>query len=353
MFNRNILAIDIGSKNIKMVVGRKQGSGVLVDKGFLLPTPLYSFNDGTIQDIDSVKGVILNKLSSESIKVKNAVCTVNSTSAITREVELPYTKNEEEIDKMVRFELEQYLPVMLSDYVIDYKKVEDFTEENIKKTRFMVIALPKIIVEGYLELLKGIKLTPLALDISSNSVSKLFVKGVNINGENYSSNKTVAVIDMGYNYLNINIISNGTSQFSRIINLGGKDIDINIANHFNISLEDAEKKKTEDCNIDISIEDSNAKKMLSEIVMNSVDSWLQEIERLFKYYITRTTGNRIDEIYIYGGTSKLKGICNYIEERLSIPVSNIDSIGTVKTTKNVNSLDLSIYLNAVGSIIRK
>lgn len=352
MFNKRLLSIDIGKNNTKLVVGKQVGNNVSIEKVVTLPTPEGSYTDGNLIDSESMQGLIYNTLETEKIKVKKAVCTVNSTSLITREIILPYTKDNDEIDNMIRLELEQYLPIMLNDYVIEYKILEEFKENNVKKSKFLVVALPKSIIEKYLDMIRGLKLTPIALDINSNAVSKLFTYKDKINNENNSCDKTVAIIDIGYEQLSLNIISKGISRFFRIINYGGKDIDINIANHFNLSLQEAEERKKESCDLTKGIILTKSSEILNEIVKNNIDEWIREIEKLFKYYTTRSSGNRIDHIYVYGGNSKIKGISEHITNRLNIPTDKIESISSIRTNSKLENVELAFYLNAIGSIIR-
>ncbi|SHH46307.1 type IV pilus assembly protein PilM [Tepidibacter thalassicus] len=356
MFGSRVLSIDIGNKNTKIVVGRHQKNSVLVEKAMVIETPINSYRDGNILDIDSLKVVIREVLSREKIKTKKVICTVQSTSIITREIVLPVAKKEEEMKTMVQFEIEQYLPIIFDDYVVEYKILEEFTEEGIKKGRILVVALPKTIAEDYLKLINELKLTPLALDVSSNAISKLYESNVKINLENYSYDKTVSVIDIGHNYLNLDIISRGILQFSRIINIGSNDIDINIANTFNLSIEEAEKRKIEDAvlgNTELSENNLISSQILNDTLMSSIDGWIQEINRIFKYYLNRNRENKVEEIHLHGGGCEINGLLEYFEEKLNIPTLKIESMSNIKLNKTVRDIEINRYLNCIGSIIRR
>ncbi|WP_187296301.1 type IV pilus assembly protein PilM [Tepidibacter mesophilus] len=352
MFNNKVLSIDIGSKNIKIVVGKQSKNTVLVEKAVMIETPPNSYKDGNILNIEKLKSVITEYIQSQNIKTKKTIFTVQSTLIINREITLPVAKKEEEMDTMVRFEIEQYLPIMFDEYVIEYKILETFIEEGIKKGRIIVAALPKTIAEDCLKFIKELNLTPVALDMNSNAISKLCESEVIINDENSSLDKTVAVIDIGHNHINLNMISNGIVEFSRIIPVGSNEIDINIANMLNLSLEEAEKRKIENSNLNnnnslISLE------MLNDVVKDSVNNWIQEIRRLFRYYENTKRDNRIEEIYLYGGGSQTKGLEDYFKKELNIEVAKIEKMSNIKLGKEEQDIKLSQYLNCIGSIIRK
>ena len=345
------VSIDLGNKSIKIVEGKEKGNCLIIDRAFTIATPINSFNDGQILDKENLKSAIYGALEAFKIKSKKAVCTLESTSIITREISLPYAKDEE-MDTMVKYEVEQYLPIMLDDYVVEYKIIDKFEEEDIKKCRVLVAAIPKLIVENFLKLLHEIKLKPLALDLNSNAISKIFNKKLKINDNIYNLNETIAVLDIGYRFISIDIISKGIPQFSRLINSGGKDIDINIANHFNLSLEESEKRKIADCNLEVSQGLTKSAIILNDAVKSSVDNWITEIQRVFQYYQTRTTGNKIDYIYLHGGSSNLKGLENYMKDAIQIKIQKINDINGVKFCKGTKNFDVENYLNTIGAIIR-
>ena len=139
---------------------------------------------------------------------------------------------------------------------------------------------------------------PIALDIHSNAAAKLFPKTASINGEDLDISKTLAYIDFGYRSISIHILSKGKLEFSRMINLGAREMDEEISITCNLSLSQAEKKKIQEA--DLNPEDYNELMADSfhDIICSQTDIWLAEIQKVFQYYISRTTGNHI-EVFIY------------------------------------------------------
>lgn len=352
MYSRKVLAIDIGTSNIKIVVGKQLNKAIFVEKAYMLPTPLNAYDDGQLLMTEKLQQDIHDLLTTEKIKVKRAICTVESSTIITREIVLPYAKPDE-LKNLVQFEIQQYLPIMMDEYLVEYKIIEEFMEEDIKKLKIQVAVLPKKIAGGYLTLLQSLKLQPVALDINNNAISKLFQYEVNINNENSSSQKTVAVIDLGRSQINLSIIDKGIQRFSRIIPQGGKNIDISIANSFNLSVKEAEEKKIQHASLENLTDELSSYDMVNELIRSGVDIWIEDIQRVFKYYTSRTSGNKIDEIYVYGGSSKIKGLSKFINNALNIPTFKIEEISNIKYAKELEMKDLDYYLNAIASIIRR
>ncbi len=352
MLSNGILAIDFGTKNIKIAQGKNQFGNIVINNLYTIPTPRDSIKDGKIIDSLSLMKCLNDFMAQNGIKAKKAIVTIQSTSVITRELTLPYAKDEA-LKNMVQFEVEQYLPIMLNEYVIEHRILEEFTEEEAKKLKILVAAMPLDISKSYFEFIKALKLRPIALDIHTNSISKLFDKNIKINDENYSTDKTVAVIDIGNTYINLSIIKDGIHEFSRLIEQGGREIDIEIANSFNLALDEAEEKKIEHDSIEAASESLTSSSMINEIIRSSINEFIDGIRRLFQYYTSRSHGNKVDQIFLYGGSSKIKGLLQYFSSNLNITTARIENISNIKLSKNIEDGDLEYYLNAIASIKRR
>ncbi|MCB2298711.1 type IV pilus assembly protein PilM [Clostridium tagluense] len=359
MFNSKVLSLDIGSKNTKIVLGSQSKKNIIVEKAITIITPLGCYNDGNILDITKFKSEISDILQAENIKCKSIIITSKGTSVITRDIEIPVAKKEE-MYAIIKFQMEKYLPIMFDDYIMQYKILQEFEDEGVKKAKVTVVVYPKTMAEGYYNLVKELKGNAVALDISSNSINKLFSEDTKVNDENYSLEDTVAVIDLGYDFINVNIIADGNVQFTRIINYGGSHIDIDIAKTLAISEEEAEQQKLEGCNLERQSLSDMQSSTINDIVKLQVRNWTEEIERMLNYYKNKEQGNKIDKIYIYGGSSNIKGIETFIGDALNLPVSKIQSLSNVNCSKINNTkldpfkvdMELSQYLNAIGAIIR-
>lgn len=344
MTQKNIVSIDIGSCKTKLVVGRQESNTVIIEKAVLLDTPPGCQKDGNLftlskeyeQLIDGISGA-LTKL---KLRIKNAAFTVQSTSIIRRELEMPRVKTND-LESMIRYEIEQYLPIDLSEYLIDYKVQEEKKEVSDSTMRVLIAAMPSEIASKHVELAGRIGLEPKVLDINSNAISKLF--------GDYDFNKTIALLDVGYNSINISIVSGGRFQFSRLIPCGASELITAVAEAYGVEAKEAEQKIISDADLKSTVDVGELNKILKSIV----DRWSDDIQRVFQFYKTRNSKNNIDEIYLYGGLSNLRGMPEYMTKTMNMPVRRIKTISSIKMDKHCDEINLEYFLNAIGAIIRK
>lgn len=358
IIKRDRVSIDIGSKNIKIVEGIYDGKVVSVKNLVTVPTPRDSYLDGDITDFVSLKNTLDAAIGNAGISSKEVIYTMQSKSIISREVELPSIV-EKDIKQMMAYQVEEYFPVNLSEYVMQSKVVEEIDTDDRKESKISVSILPKVMCEDYLNLTETMGLKPIALDMNDNAIYKLLSESFRTTGnEEDLANKTIATIDIGHNISNIVIIENGIFRFSRLIEVGGKDINRDIEQRLNIPQDEVERIKLNigsilSDNMDSdSEEESTQLESIKAVIQGSLSDLCEEIERIFRYHTGRSSGNRIDEIYIYGATSRMVDIEKYIERVLNIPTLKISQLNNVRLVKKYRDVEITQYANAIGAIMR-
>ena len=326
--DNNVISIDFGNKHIKCIVGKKRKNSIVISKAFRLEMPSDTFSDGEILNSKKLTEFMRESLDKEQVVTKKCIVTFNSSTTISREISLPYN-NSRDFKKLMKFEVQQHFPVALDEYITQYKIAEIYTDKDVKKARVFAYAISKEIVENYFTLINDIGLTPIAFDLHSNAIAKLFASSSLVNGLNYNKKGTVLLIDFGFKSINIEFISDGIKKFSRFLPI--------------FETEYLFGQKT----------DENAYEDMDQVVINNLyENWADEIERNIKYYTSRKMGNRIDNIFIHGGFSNLPNIEAKLFERIQIPVSKITELSGIKICNN-SKMNIANYLNSIGAIIER
>lgn len=302
-----MLGIEIGNFYTKLLVGDKKNK--FFGKRLMINTPSNVITNGKIIDINSLADVINETLKRNNIREKQVCFTISSSNNIIRDLELPLMK-EDEVEKALSYEIEQYIPDY-ENYVIDYRYLPNIAEKN-KTIRVLIASSPKDIIEKYVKLAEMLKLKLEAIDVYSNSIYKAYKK-VNL------AEGIVALIDIGAVVTNVTVIDNGNYIFSRSIEFGGNKVTQIIANSFNMDFEAAEKyKKTKRF-----VGEEDYKDIENAIIL-SFSEVFQQLSRIFDYYYA-TYHKNIQKIIMLGGTSKLLGLREYVEDYFKIPAFVVET----------------------------
>lgn len=345
--SRPVLSIDLGTNFIKVAEGKYQKDKLSLNKVVQIPTPEGCIADGKIINAQAIIDVLSFLIKENSIRAKDVIFTTNSSSIINRDILIPVVQ-EEEMETVIRYEIQQYLPINLDDYIIQFIVLDEIVDDTGAKLKINVTSFPERMANTYYNVVNALELNPYALDVTYNSINKL------ANYSKYTSNNgqiiggTVAFVDMGATSINVAIFKNGKLDFTRMIKSGGDNIDYALSQSLNMSIKSTESLKIKDGDLLRNSEED----ILNLTIRKSVDDILEELERILQFYSNKSNAT-IDKIYIYGGTSNLKNIELYIKNKLNISVDNIEDIPNIDiTSKDLINENLGQYLNAISAIIR-
>ena len=345
--DKEVIVFDIGTSSIKVLIGKFYRNKVVVRDCIIEKTPEGSVIDGAIINILALESVIKKIIEENDINIKDAICTTNSSSIINREIYIPKV-DKSEMDTVIKFEIQEYLPINLNNYIVQYIELGEEEVDGKEKIKVNVIAYPEKVARTYCEFIKNLGLKPYALDTTFNSLNKIVKVSKEINEYEYNDGDTLAFIDIGAASVNVNIYKDEKLDFTRLLKFGGNEIDEALKNKCNISQNAFERVKFQEVNL-IDLEEEGP----SAVVRDIIEKWTSEIDRIFKFYKSRDIGNKIDRIFIYGGVSKTKGIESYLSGRFATKVRRVKELSNVYFEDNRDGeASIEKYVNAIGALIR-
>lgn len=346
LLNKNIISIDLGSYEVKIIEAKINNNSIQVSKAISLLTPEGSYEDGHIKNAIVLREAIRTELKKHKISSKTAYLTIKSTAIITREIPFPIVDTKE-LDGMLKFQLAEYLPMDISRYVVQYKIIGKVFDGEKEKLNVLIVAIPKDIVEKHYYLLSDLNLKPEILDYQSNSASKLIWFTDTINDQIFVSDKTIAAIDLGYSNTNVSIIKNGKLQTSRAIEVGGEDLDNNILNLFDFTKEELNEKKYSIQDVsEIRGEYSDYNRLIN-VTKNTILSIIEKLETIIKYYVSKEIENEVNMILLYGGLSEINGVDKLFSDYFNINTVILNNLDKINIQANPNK-----YFNCISTLLR-
>lgn len=360
MIKKKYLAIDVGNSKTKIVHGGIEKDKIVVDNYFITDTPTGIIDDGKIKNLNGLVDFLKDSIKKSKIKDKNLVLSITGTGVIIRDIQLPKSTNEE-LEKMLEFEAQQYFPVELDNYIMDFKVLEELESVEGVLNRVLLVAVPKIQVDEYMKVHKKLKKEIAAIDIPADNISKVFFNENYIQKEHGNKDlpNEFAVLDLGAKTTGVYIFSSGNLKFSRILLSGSSDIDQLIAGQLSVDLKEGEEFKIRLGALiadDEFINPNSDGAIISNIIKPHINNILNDINRFIDFYNSRSTKNKLDKIYLCGGGSKLKGLDSYFKAYFNIPVEVMDckkfAVYNGKLVDRDFDKDFIFLVNAIGCIVR-
>ncbi|MCX7709601.1 MAG: pilus assembly protein PilM [Clostridia bacterium] len=355
--NEDVLCIDVGFRNIKVVeVSKEKDSRILVKKFALAATPSGAIANGSIRQTAKVADVIKKLISQQKMKAKSAKIIMSGTNIITH----IYLINKElntDLNTAVMRAVNYHLPFVGNDYKVEYKVLETIKKDNKEMCRVFVTAVPYVVIRSYVEVLKQLGLKALSIDIPSNSTAKLFSKvksGNPVTGiKDQEDHPTFAVIDFGSETTILNVLENWILTFNKVLLSGSSNIDEYLAKNLGVGLEEAERLKiTYGLKVPEGVSANECIRTVKSI-NEYIEGYSKRILACLDEYRKDSNGKEISKIFITGGGSQLHGFTEYLSSKLQLPVHPIysvdlqgiimsDGIEKTKLVFMANSLGISI-----------
>ncbi len=343
-----LVSLDIGSSDIKIVEGQVKGGKLKIYNMRKIKSPEDIIQDGELFNEESILLKLKEEMKTSGVRTKNIALVSSSSTIISREIIVPYVENNEELKTLVNYEIEQFLAINLNNYVIQFMRLEEVMVDEVRKEKIFTIIYPKNLIESYRNLAEKLLLNPYALDISNNSIRKLSSIADIYNVDLINKEESILYLDLGYKSVDLSIVNNNKLEFIRVMPIGGIEIDRFIADFNGISMEEAEEiKKTQ-----VEVGKHRKENQLNDGVVEVIEGWLEDLNRIIQFYTNKSNGKKISHIYLYGGTSKLRGIDEYVSLKTGIETTKIITANNIEFSKNVNTTTIEEYVNALGALVR-
>lgn len=330
---KDIVGIDVGSSSVKVVCLREaRGAFHLANLGIMPLTP-EAIVDNAIMDSPAVIDTINNLLGSMKIKAKRVATSVSGHAVIIRKINLP-VMTDAELDASIQWEAEQYIPFDISEVNIDFQILGPDPKDPAQMD-VMLVAAKKDFIDDYTAVFAEAGLEPVVMDIDCFAVENMF-------DYNYGfvEGEVVALINLGANATNVNVLRGDSSIFTRDIQTGGNLLNEELQKRLGVSYLEAERAKLGDREVaDVDPEE------VSQILSEAIENLVQEVQRSLDFFMATSSDDRISKIYLTGGLSSSDEVRSVLTQRLDIPVERIDPFRNVSFNDKQFDAD---YLEAVG-----
>lgn len=330
---RDIIGLDIGSKNIKVVQLKDVKGNYRLERLGIKEIEPELIVDGSILDSTRVVDAIRELLSSSDTKTKDVTLSVSGhSSVIIKRVSLPQM-SEDELDESIRFEAEQYIPFDIEDVNLDFQ-ILGLAEENMMDV--LIVAVKKDKINEYVSVVREAGLNPVIVDVDAFALENMYELNYEV-----KEDENIALVNIGASMININILKGGISVFTRDSSIGGNLLTEALQKEFTISYANAERLKQGETVEGISTDD------VIMVLNSAADDIISEISRSFDYFRDTTNYENIDEIILAGGVAMTNGFVSLLSERSGI------SVNIAEPFRNIEVSDIydSEYMNKVEPLI--
>ncbi|PIR96822.1 MAG: hypothetical protein COT91_04695 [Candidatus Doudnabacteria bacterium CG10_big_fil_rev_8_21_14_0_10_41_10] len=304
---KSAIGLDISDTMLRLMQLEKQSSGffpsafseVPLTKGIIQDSIIKNPEQLTKSILRGINQPVYGKYDSSFVAVS-----LSESKSFVRVISVP-KMSEEEAQEAVPFEAEQYIPLSADQVYMDFQILE-MPESNDGKMKVVIFATPKNLVDEYLKVVKNAKLKPFVAEVESASVARSLIS------ESENDTPTL-ILDISAVRSNLVIHDFGSLQFTSSLPVAGRTLTTQISQRMTISEEEAEKLKQQ---VGLLSQKDGGK--LKEILVPQLHSIVEAVKNAINFYREHSEGSReIKQILLCGGSSKLKGLTQFLNTELS------------------------------------
>lgn len=309
---KHLVGVDIGSSSIKVVELKEGRRGARTIVRFAYhPLPPQTIVDGHIINSAAVVDG-LEKLFHKQ-RNRDVALRVSGHSVIIKKITMP-VMTAAELREQINWEAEQHIPFDLTEVEIDWQVLQ--RREDQGQMDVLLVAAKKEEITDLTNLAIEAKLRPRVVDLDAFTVQNAYIAGYGP----LPQDKTIALIHVGASLTTLNILSRGTTAFTRDIANGGNQITEEIQRALGISAEEAEAYK---CGGDGR---GLVPREVPDIVNQVVEQLAGEIQRSLDFYLATSGEDEVHRVVISGGTANIRALQQAVEQRARVPVELLDPL---------------------------
>ena len=323
-FNNKAIGVDIDDRSIELVELKKQGSKAKLVNFSRQALPQGVVVNGLVKNPEQLKIYLLKAFAQAKpgpISPKNIALTLPEAQCYSLVASLDLTEKDIS-DEDIKQLIVKNLPLAFEELIFDYQIIQSSAKESL----IFLAGASKAAVKGWLDFFAGMDID---LDFIDNEVFAVARDLV------YLDNKQpICLVDIGSVRTNINIIQDSAIYYDSSLASGGHWFTKNIAQAFKLKLVTAERKKLQ----------LGLNQQIFPVLSKQLKSIAAEIRSAVDYYQDHY-GGAVKEVVMVGGSSRLRGLVEFLQENVGLPVS----LGKIKSMGDKLPLE---YFGAIGAAWR-
>ena len=298
------VGLDIGSGLVKAVVIDHGGPVPEIAKVVITPLQESAIVEGEVMDHDVVVDAIRKTVQLTGVaKVKGLVSAVGGRDVIVKKIAMERVK-EAQARELMRWEAEQHVPFDMDSVEIDFQILDP--EADGLDMNVLLVAAKRDLIEAKQQLLVDAGCPAAVMDVDSFALHNAFERN-----HPDAMHGTVALINIGHDVTNVNILDEGVPVLTRDLGIGTRRLREDLQREHGLTADEAEELLRSD----------QPSVLLDGAISMRGEELSLGLERAATFLATSSRNyGQVRAAYACGGGSRIPGLLPWLADRLRIPV---------------------------------
>ncbi|MBW8768467.1 MAG: type IV pilus assembly protein PilM [Gemmatimonadetes bacterium] len=328
---KTTVGLDIGSGLVKVAVIDHSKKQPELIKVAVVPLLADAIVEGEVMDPGIVAEAIQSALAAADVKGKHVVTAVGGRDVIIKRIQIERVK-EQQARELMRWEAEQHVPFDMESVELDFQ-ILDPDDDGVEMS-VLLVAAKRELIESKLRVLTDAGLEPGLVDVDAFALHNAFeinypdaMKGI------------VALVNIGHDVTNINILDDGVPILTRDITVGTRRFREDLQREQGISADEAQQL----------LQGYDRSAHLDAVIESRGEEIAVGIERAAAFLASSSrAASTVRAIYTCGGGARIPGLSDALADRLRVSVQQANPL----TNLNIRdgALD-SLVTDEVASLL--
>ena len=308
-----VVALDIGSSSI---AGAEIKDGRQLSRAAVEELPEGLVVDGEVAEPVDLANHIKRFWKDSKFSGRSVRLGVANQRVVVRMIELPAIDDPAEMRHTVDIEAAEHIPIPPDQAIIDYQSVGWFEDESGPRQRLVVVAAHREMIETLVSAVRRAGLRVDGIDLEAFVLIRSLVPTAP------RGDGAEVLCHIGAGATNIVVSVDRSSQFTRLVGLGGVDLTNAVADQTGLSPQEAEALKAA-CGLlgDVPAGwDQATVTRVRHALALAVRPLVQEIGRTIDFYRSQDFARPVERLVLSGGTALCSGLDKYVQQALGIEV---------------------------------
>jgi type IV pilus assembly protein PilM len=302
LFGRSRLSagLDIGSGIVKLVVidhSKSKPEIVQVATSPLVPDAIV---EGEVMDPVLVAETVRAIVENAGLKRKRVMASVGGHDVIVKKIPMDRMSHND-AREVIRWEAEQHVPFDMENVQLDFQILDP--DADSAQMAVLLVAAKRELIENRISLLTDAGLEPHVIDVESFALHNAFER-------NYPDIRDgmIALINIGHETTNVNLVSNGAPVLVRDIPFGTRRLREVLQRERGMTGDHAEQV----------LQGRAEPEALRSMLEDRIDELAVGVERAAAFIVAQTGGEGVSRVFVSGGGACINGMVDVIAARMSV-----------------------------------
>jgi type IV pilus assembly protein PilM len=306
----NVVGLDIGATGVRAtILGHERDSALVWACHGLAEAalPLGVIVEGEVVDHQTLTRILKEMWRANGIACRQVVIGVSHPQVVVRSMRMPRLPADQ-FASALPYQAKDVIALPIEEALLDFQPLDDGSDDH--EVEGLLVAAPRQPIVGVVRAVEAAGLVVAGVDLASFAAMRA-VAGI--------SHSSEAVVDMGAQFTNVVIHSEGVPRIVRTLPRGGQQLTDRVAERMGLSPGEAELLKC-----DVGLIGPNAE--ITGILSEAIRPLTADIRASIQYFSSANPMFTLRRLTLTGGAAQLPGLRALLADELGLDTETVSPL---------------------------